>query len=143
MLPQINDRNSNITPDRAIDIMVELHRETGKLVSTLSKSNKCIELTVLILTVLTSSGLWILISLSLPKIAAWAGAIISTIIMFLTLYKLIFNVSAKVKKALSLYGDIGSYIANIRSNIDFNYRSFWDKYKYFEVKHLEINKLTD
>ncbi|MBX9624421.1 MAG: hypothetical protein K2X82_11485 [Gemmataceae bacterium] len=139
MPPRI-DHYTDVSREQAVELMVDLHRAVGGLLSTFTKSNYRIEVAALAMSVLTSGGLWALIAASQPTAAAWVGAIFSTIIAFLKFYQLTFGPKNRIKEAYALYQSIGKAIAGLRGGGKFNSMLFWDQYKGFEF---DLTKLEN
>jgi hypothetical protein len=131
---------SNITREQAIEITVGLHRETGALTAQFTTRNYRIEVAILVITVITSGGIWVLLGASFATLAAWFGAVFSTVVTGLTIYQLSLGPKQRVKPVYTLYEAIGKELARLRGVQDFNPTLFWDQYKSFEF---ELQKLQN
>ena len=143
MPPKIPYYSSDITREQAIEIVVGLHRDAGTLTSRFSTNSYRIEVTILVITVLTSGGIWVLISEAMPKEAAWLGAIFSTITSGLIIYQLTLGPKKRVKPVYELYEKIGKELANLRGGRKFNPSLFWDNYKRFEYDLQRLQNPVD
>lgn len=132
-MPPGIEHYTKVSRQRAVELMVDLHRATGGLVSGFTRSNYRIEVATLAISVVTSGSLWALIAGSQPVPAAWIGAVFGTVIAFLKGYQLTFGPKNRIKDAYSLYQDIGKAIAALRAGKgEVNVTQFWDQYKGFE-----------
>jgi hypothetical protein len=126
----------------AVDLAVGLHRWMGNLCAQFTRRNYRIELTVMVLSVVTSGGIWVLLAASYPQTAAWFGAAFSTIVTFFTIYQLSFGPKQRVRKAYDVYEAIAREVSRLRGGnpVAFDPRVFWDNYKSLEV---EVTKLEN
>ena len=126
----------------AVVLAVELHRWMGNICAQFARRNYRIEMTILVLSVITSGGIWVLIGASFPQTAAWFGAAFSTIVTFFTIYQLSFGPKQRVRKAYEIYEAIAREVARVRggSSSAFDSTAFWDNYKALEV---EVTKLEN
>jgi hypothetical protein len=131
-MPPIIEHYTKVSHQQAVELMVGVHRATGGLVGTFTRSNYRIEVAALGMSVLTLGGLWALIAASQPGAAAWVGGIFSTLMALLKGYQLTFGPRNRIKEAYALYQAIGKAIAALRGTGEFNVTRFWDQYKGFE-----------
>jgi hypothetical protein len=127
-----------ISRKAAIRYEAALYRAAKRLVDSVTSWHHRIEILRLVLSVLTSGGIWILLR-SLPQIAAWFGAVFSTILSGLASYQFTLGPKRKVKQAYALLRDIGRELAALRGHPEFDRIQFWERYESFEfqLKKLE------
>ena len=101
------------------------YRQVEQEITRHQKANRRIELTVLIISVVTSGTLWTLLTQSLPSVAAWVGAISSTLVALFTAYQSSLGPKQKIEPLLKLYSQIGMQIANFEEG----QRISWGNYK--------------
>lgn len=128
-----------ISRNAAIRHEASLYRAAKRLADSVTSWHHRIEILRLVLSVLTSGGIWILLSVSLPQTAAWFGAVFSTIISGLASYQFTLGPRRKVKEAYALLRDIGRELAALRGHPEFDRIQFWERYESFEfqLKKLE------
>lgn len=139
MKREIPEFFDEISRSDAIRCEAALHRAAKSLVERVTRCHYRIEVLRLILSVLTSGGIWILLSVSLPQTAAWFGAVFSTIVSGLATYQFTLGPRRKVKEAYALLRDIGRELAALRGHPEFDRIQFWERYESFEfqLKKLE------
>jgi hypothetical protein len=115
-----------------INKMIELQDSAEKYVAKYARMADAIEVTVIILSVVTSGGLWALAADALPKQLGWGGAAISTVVTFLTIYMYASGLQKKRKKALVVHAEITRYLGQIRGAASIADDDFWQTYKDFE-----------
>ncbi|HEY6377410.1 MAG TPA: hypothetical protein VIX90_17955 [Edaphobacter sp.] len=114
-----------------IETVSSLYDEVlDQLKSYSSKADK-IENLLIVLTVVTSGALWALAADVAPT-AGLIGAVISTIVIGLTIYLPKSAVQKKRKKSLFIYKEIGKFLAEVRGNPHLDNMEFWTKYKVYE-----------
>ena len=132
--PTKGDINSYLSP------ILKLYSQNKVLIESLSKQLRLINNTILVLSVVTTGGLWMLITGALPDYALWVGAIISTVVTGLTLYLKSSGMEAKKRKALAAYGQMSEFIGNVRGGaIKPGTEEFWIKIKMFQNELVQID----
>lgn len=122
------DNNFAPTREEAINSMTSLSRDMRQAISRTARQNRQIEIVILVLTVLTSGALWVLISQSFEKIAAWSGATISTILLGLMLYQRTQGPNQNLERLVEVQKKIDDLIIMLRSGkrydpVDYQRRS--------------------
>jgi hypothetical protein len=118
--------------DQRIKTVSSLYDEVfEQLKSYASKADK-IEYLLIFLTAVTSGAFWALAADRAPKEVGWIGAVISTVVIGLTIYLPKSAVQKERKKALFIFKEIGKFLAEVRGNPHFNNMEFWTKYKVYE-----------
>jgi hypothetical protein len=115
-------------------------REAEAFTSTTSKKLNKIELTIMILSVITSGALWLLISNVFNQLMVWIGAIISTIVTGLTIYMEMSQLKKKRIDGLRLRRELMNFLAELRSGaMDDDAERYWRDLKRFqdELKYLK------
>lgn len=116
------------TREEAINSMTSLSRDMRQAISRTARQNRQIETVILVLTVLTSGALWVLISQSFEKFAAWSGATISTIVLGLMLYQRTQGPNQNLEKLVEMQKKVDDLIIMLRSGkrydpVDYQRRS--------------------
>jgi hypothetical protein len=124
--------------EKLIEMMNNLHGKVGGIVESSSKASRKIEILLLIVSILTSGALWILLSISLSKLTLWVGAIFSTITSGLNIFQIAFGPKKEFNESLNLYRDIGNELAHMRASKEIDETRFWDQYKAFETRKIQI-----
>jgi hypothetical protein len=114
--------------------LIELQNSAEECVAKYARTADAIELTIIVLSVVTSGAVWALAADALPKQFGWAGAAISTIVTFLTIYMYASGLQKKRKKALVLHAEITRYLGVIRGIAVIPSDEFWQTYKGFEAR---------
>lgn len=127
-LPQLPPNvNSNLTREQAIDILLPLHRIADRLTTYITNKNYKIEITILSLSVVTSGGIWVMLSASFPSLAAWFGAAFSTMVTGLTIYQLTpLGPKTHVEEAYAVYQSTVIELGLLRGGATFDSAEFWD-----------------
>ena len=115
-----------------INVLTDLYNQADELKTRYATTAKRIDVTVLILSVVTTGAFWALLSDAAPKALGWAGAIISTIVTGLTLYMYVGGVQSKRKKAIFVFKEIGKFLGEARGNPYMDTMEFWNRYKVYE-----------
>lgn len=125
-----------------VEEMIKLQNSAEQAASHYAKLANRIELTVLALSVLTSGAVWALAADALPKPLGWAGAVISTVVTFLTFYMYSSGIQQKRKRAIVVYEDITEYLGELRGKPYPEPNEFWVRYKAFErsLSKLKLEK---
>jgi hypothetical protein len=113
---------------------IPLYQSLEEQLAKFSRYGNIIENTILIISVITSGGLWLLAAQVLPQATTWAGAALSTLTTSLTLYLNSSGVNKKRKKAIELHSEVSIFLARIRSNPNMTDSEFWDTYKPLQHK---------
>jgi hypothetical protein len=121
-----------------VERLIAQQSRAEQYVARYAKRADRIELTIIILSVVTSGAVWALAADALPKQFGWAGAAISTIVSFLTIYMYASGLQKKRKRALVVYTEITEFIGHVRGAQFLDESEFWDTYKKFEA---ELTKL--
>jgi hypothetical protein len=87
---------------------------------------------ILVISVITSGGLWLLAAHVLPQAVEWAGAALSTLTTGLALYMYSSGVNKKRQKAIDLHAKVGRFLGQIRGNPDMREEDFWENFKLLE-----------
>lgn len=129
-------RRLNLAPappaNPLIDMLVALQNSAEQCASRYATLADRIELLVLALSVITSGAVWALAADALPKQFGWIGAIISTVVTFLTIYMYSSGLQKKRKRAIVLSEEITEYLGERRGDPYLNQNEFWIRYKAFE-----------
>jgi hypothetical protein len=139
-MPPTIDYYSNISREEAVRLTVALHRAVGAVTSQTTRANYRIELTALILSVLTSGAIWVVVDGAFHGVATWVGAASSTLVTGLSIYQFTLGPRPRVKQAYVLYEAVGKELAHLRGATTFDQVQFWDKYKAFEF---DLEKLEN
>ncbi|HYX72880.1 MAG TPA: hypothetical protein VE732_08920 [Nitrososphaera sp.] len=122
----------------AVNRLVVMYNEVEAFLAKVASRSKLLELTVLILSVLTSGSLWLLLSNKVPGTTLWFGAIASTVVSGITLYIKSSGLNRTRVKALSLYQDLGQLIAEVRDAESLQDISYWPKVKQIEGRIADL-----
>jgi len=122
-----------------LNITIDLYNQLEILLKNLAKRANIIENIVLIVSVSTSGGLWLLAAQALPQQTAWAGAALSTLTTGLTIYLYSSGVNKKRKKAIDLHSEVSIFLAKIRGNPSMSDEDFWEKFKTLETRIRTLN----
>ena len=119
-----------------------LYNQVGEYADRWAKQAKIIEISNLILTILTSGAFWALASDALPKPVGWIGAVISTVTTFLAIYLLSSGLNMKTKSALRLHSKVGTFLAEIYATPDYSESKYWNNLRLFEneIRRLKLSK---
>ena len=142
MKREIAEFYGEISRKDAIRYVAKLHRAAQELVERVAQSHYRIEVLRLVLSVLTSSAIWILLGASLPQTAAWFGASFSTIIGGLAIYQFTLGPKRRIQEAYSLLRDIGKELATLRGHTEFDQLEFWQRYESFEFRLKKLENPT-
>jgi len=123
---------------RVGQVSTGLYGEIEPLVKKYASRADSIEITVLVLSVLTSGAFWALVSDAVPKSLGLIGAAISTVVTFLTIYMYSSGLNAKRKTAIFIFKEIGKFMAEVRTSTSLDDRDFWTKYKLYEGMIFEL-----
>jgi hypothetical protein len=113
---------------------IGLYHEVESQLSQFSSRARTIENVILIISVVTSGGLWLLAAQLLPQAVLWAGAAFSTLTIGLTLYLYSSGVNKKREKAINLHAEVSGLLARIRGNTNMTDSEFSDTFKSLEHK---------
>jgi hypothetical protein len=118
--------------------VLALYHEVQALLARLASRGNKLQLLVLFLSVLTSGSLWLLLSKSLPQTALWFGAVASTLTTGITLYLKSSGLNQVRAKCLTVFSDLGQFLAEVRSSDNMSEEYYWKKYKAFESRVAEL-----
>jgi hypothetical protein len=113
------------------------------LVKVLALRNDRVDYSIVILSSVTSGGLWLLAAELLPKITSRIGAITSTAVSFLTIYSLMSGVGRRRKNFLKLRASIADFLADIRGRNYRPTREFWNEVKWFDSTLMILERSRD
>ena len=116
-----------------IQIVSEVYRQAETLMQYYAKRADRLDGTNIALSVLTSGAFWALASDVAPKRLGWAGAVISTIVTFLTIYMYASGMQAKRKKAAFIFKEVGKFLGEVRGEPYMEDRDFWAKFKVYDA----------
>jgi hypothetical protein len=116
-----------------VNKVMELQESAERFAAMYARRANAIDMTIIVLSVITSGAMWALAADVLPKILGWVGAAISTLVTFLTLYMYASGLQKKRKKALVLYTEITQCLGRIRGAQNIADDEFWETYKRFEA----------
>jgi hypothetical protein len=122
----------------AIDQLVIKYNDIEAFLAKLASRAKLLELMVLILSVLISGSLWLLLSKRIPETTLWFGAVASTIVSGITLYIKSSGLNRTRVKALSLYQDLGQFLAEVRDAESLHEIGYWPKTKRFDSRIADL-----
>lgn len=117
-----------------LDDILKLYHNAESEVERCASRIAWINYTVLTLSVLTSGALWLLVSHTAPHGTEVAGAAISTMVTFLTVFLSASGLESKRKSYLDIYKKIGDFIAYYRSTALVDDSTYWSNYKNFEYE---------
>ncbi|MFZ1748030.1 MAG: hypothetical protein WBO24_18275 [Nitrospirales bacterium] len=117
-----------------LNLTLELYSSLEQKLQEYASRGNTIENLVLVISVFTTSGLWLLAAQVIPQLTTWAGAVLSTINTGLVLYLYSSGVNKKRGKAISLHSDVSMFLAKMRGNQNFTEEEFWNTYKPLEHK---------
>jgi len=120
--------------DQHLEMTVRLYERLEEQLSVFAKRGNTIENTILVISVFTSGGLWLIAAQVLPQATTWIGAVFSTLTTGLTLYLYSSGVNKKRQKAIALHSEISEFLGKIRGNPEFDDSDFWNTYKPLEHK---------
>lgn len=103
------------TREEAIESVRHLSVSNRYEVLSAGRQHRRIELTILVLSVLTSGALWILIAQSFEKVAAWGGAAISTLVLILMLYQRTLGPDHRLEQLRNLQKRIDELLIGLQS----------------------------
>jgi hypothetical protein len=116
---------------------LKLYADIEAIIVRTATLAKRLDLTVLILSILTSSNLWLLVTNALPKSTLWFGAFASTLVTGITLYMSGTGLKRTRTRALALHGEVAKLLAKVRSD-EISEGEFWNEYKALEQKFWQI-----
>jgi len=112
-----------------------MHRLIADRIRAVSKIDRMLQVSILVMSALTSGALWILVGIALPAVASWVGAALSTIVTVLTLYQLTIGPGRQAEQLNELYEQLGQSLAHVWSDP----HSFsWHHYKGFEFRYVKL-----
>jgi len=117
-----------------LDDILKLYHSAEREIEKCAKWITRINYTVLALSVLTSGALWLLTSHIAPQGTELIGAIISTLVTFLTIFLFMSGLESKRKSYLEVYKNIGNFVAYYRSTENVEDSVYWGNYKNFEFE---------
>jgi hypothetical protein len=113
-----------------------------KQMKFLSKRVNFLEITVFVMSIITSGALWLLVGEIIPTIMTWVGAIINTLILIITGYVKIMGLNKKRDTVMELHKEVYQLLGEIRgSKID--NPEFWDRYKNLQRRSRALNFIRD
>jgi hypothetical protein len=118
--------------DDRVNMTIKLYDDLEQLLSRFAGRANMIENVILMISVVTSGGLWLLAAQVIPQPVTWAGAAFSTLTTGLTLYLYSSGVNKKRQRAIALHADVSRFLARIRGNPNMPESEFWDAYKPLE-----------
>jgi hypothetical protein len=119
--------------DEQIERLVRLYNDVETMMAKAASQVSRLEMTVLVLSILTSGSLWLLLGEAIPQPTLWLGAIASTIVTIITLYLNTSGVKKVRKQAIGLYQALGRFIAECRASTSgLSDEMYWGRLKEFE-----------
>jgi hypothetical protein len=114
--------DSHLPPTReeAIDQALLLNKSLRDSLLYFSVRHQRIEKAILFLTVLTTGALWTLLALRFEAAATWVGAVISTVVTFLSLYQLNLGPKKTTETAVRLQNEADELLIQTRSSSSFD-----------------------
>jgi hypothetical protein len=137
----MTNNNSGAVPGfewRVQQVSSGLYDQIQPLVKKYASRSDFIEVTILVFSVLTSGAFWALISDTIPKAMGYAGAAVSTVVTFLTIYMYSSGLNTKRKTAIFIFKEIGKFMADVRASASMSEQEFWTKYKPFEGMIMDL-----
>jgi hypothetical protein len=108
------------------------------VVTRASRLRRILTIVATVLSLVTSGGLWLLVSERLPESALWFGAVASTITTGITIFISLLSLDRVRADAVVLYKDVGSFLARLRGGLPVSDDLFWQHYKDFELRLLNL-----
>ncbi len=123
---------------RAIERLMNLYDDTYRILQQSSRRGKMVETLGLLISILTTGTLWMLITEAIPRVVLWFGAFASSVTTAPSIVPIFRDFPKKRMEALTLYQEIGQFIAAVRASQDVLSEDYWASLKRFETKIADL-----
>lgn len=124
--------------DQDVDELVAFYRGARRIARGASTRWSRIEISILLLSAITTGSLWGLVSDILPSVALWIGAILATATAIISGYSKWANDHSTMGEALSLHAAIGEFLGQVRASPGMTQQEYWPRHKELETKLHEL-----
>lgn len=119
--------------DEDIDELVRFYNGARRIARGASTRWGRTEVSILILSAVTTGSLWGLLSNALPAVTLWAGAVLATSTTIVSAYSKYTDDHSTVGEALAIHAEIGEFLGKVRASPTMTQEEYWPRHKKLET----------